>query len=196
VYRSKVKTPMEFVASALRATNAEIANPVPLVQALDRLGMPIYGMQTPNGYSWQADAWVSSNALLTRMNFALVLAGNRVQGTQVSWPGLLGSVAGAPSVPGEQVESRLEALLLGQPAAEQTRQAALAEASTPGVQQQAEESFRSTPGASAKPAAPGLSAGSMLRVKAGRGGSGASSPETPLATMAGLLLGSPDFQRR
>ena len=88
VYRAKVKTPLEFVASALRATDADVVNPVPLVQALDRLGMPIYGMQTPNGYSWGADAWVSSNALLTRMNFALVLSGNRMGGTKLDWPAL------------------------------------------------------------------------------------------------------------
>ena len=198
VYRAKVKTPMEFVASALRATDAEVTNPVPLVQAMDRLGMPIYGMQTPNGYSWQADAWVSSNALLTRMNFALVLAGNRVQGTRIDWQALLGgaAVAGA-GLADPATEKQMEVLLLGQPAAEQTREAALSEANTPGVQQQAEQSFRATPVSSGKAGMQtGEGGATMLRVKAGRGPAPASVPETPLATLAGLLLGSPDFQRR
>ncbi len=198
VYRAKVKTPVEFVASALRATDAEVTNPVPLVQAMDRLGMPIYGMQTPNGYSWQADAWVSSNALLTRMNFALVLAGNRLQGTRVDWPALLGggAVSGG-GLPDPATERKIELTLLGQPAAEQTREAALAEANTPGVQQQAEQSFRATPVSSAKPPVGSEEGGTgMLRVKAPRGPAPANVPETPLATMAGLLLGSPDFQRR
>ena len=197
VYRAKVKTPLEFVASALRATNADVVNPVPLVQAMDRLGMPIYGMQTPNGYSWQADAWVSSNALLTRMNFALVLSGNRVGGTKLDWPALLGGGTDAAALPDTAAEERLETVLLGQPAAAQTRAAAMAEANTPGVQQQAEQSFRATPVGAAKPSAEEQAAGSMIRVKAGRTpGGGTKTPETPLATMAGLLLGSPDFQRR
>ncbi len=194
VYRAKVKTPLEFVASALRATDADVVNPLPLVQGMDRLGMPIYGMQTPNGYSWQADAWVSSNALLTRMNFALVLAGNRLQGTKVDWAALL-QVSGDPVAPVNSVtEQKLEFALLGQPAAPQTHEAALSGGSTPGVQQQAEQSFRATPVTSAA-ARMQPDGGSMMRVKAGRTPPNAT-PETPLATTAGLLLGSPDFQRR
>ncbi len=198
LYRAKVKTPVEFVASALRATNADVTNPGPLVQSMGRLGMPIYGMQTPNGYSWRSDAWVSSNALLTRMNFALVLAGNRLQGTRIDWPALLGNGAvmngGSPDA---ATERQMETVLLGEPAAEQTRQAAVTEANTPGVQQQAEQSFRATPVSSIKPAMEnGEAAAAMLRVKAPRGPGPANVPESPFATMAGLLLGSPDFQRR
>ena len=155
VYRAKVKTPLEFVASALRATGAEVTNPLPLVQAMDRLGMPVYGMQTPNGYSWLAEDWVSSNALLTRMNFALVLSGNRLPGTRVNWPALLGSVPDSSAVPDAGTEQRLEAVVLGEAAAPQTRQAALAGASTPGVQQQAEQSFRETPIAARAKRTPG-----------------------------------------
>ena len=195
VFRAKVKTPLEFAVSALRATNAEITNPVPLVQALDRLGMPLYGMQTPNGYSWQADTWVSSNALLTRMNFALVLSGNRLGGTHLSWPAVLGGVYDATS-PDPETERRLEQVLLGQPAAPQTREAALDEAKAPGLQQQAEQSFRALPIQSRQASMQGEGSGSMLRIRAGRNAGANAPPETPLATIAGLLLGSPDFQRR
>jgi uncharacterized protein (DUF1800 family) len=43
-YRAKVKTPLEFVVSAIRATAANVSNPMPLVQALNRMGEPLYGM--------------------------------------------------------------------------------------------------------------------------------------------------------
>ncbi len=195
-YRAKVKTPLEYVVSALRSTNSEVVNPAPLVQSMDRLGMPLYGMQTPNGYSWQAASWVSSNALLTRMNFALVLSGNRLGGTKLSWPELLGSDVQATSVPTEGTEDRLELALLGQPAAPQTRAAALVAASTPGIQVQAEQSFRGTPALSRQGNAPATSAGTMMQIKTGRRPTVGTAPETPLATTAGLLLGSPDFQRR
>jgi uncharacterized protein (DUF1800 family) len=80
-YRSaKVKTPLEFVISAARATNAHIVNAQPVVQALRELGMPLYGAQPPTGYSMTADAWVNTGALLNRMNFAVqMLAGGQPQ---------------------------------------------------------------------------------------------------------------------
>src|SRR5205807_4254032 len=38
-YRAKVKTPLEFVVSALRATDADVTNAMPIAQALNRMGM-------------------------------------------------------------------------------------------------------------------------------------------------------------
>jgi uncharacterized protein (DUF1800 family) len=77
--RAKVKTPLEFVASAVRATGATVANAQPLVAALQNLGMPLYGCQPPTGYSMTADAWVNTGALLNRMNFAVQLVnGGRI----------------------------------------------------------------------------------------------------------------------
>jgi uncharacterized protein (DUF1800 family) len=79
-YRAKVKTPLEFVASAVRASGVDVQNAMPLVQSLNRMGMPLYGMQPPTGYSMKADAWVNSSALVNRMNFALQLGAGRLQG--------------------------------------------------------------------------------------------------------------------
>ena len=79
-YRAKVKTPLEFVASAVRASGVDVQNAMPLVQALNRMGMPLYGMQPPTGYSMKAETWVNSSALLNRMNFALQLGSGRLPG--------------------------------------------------------------------------------------------------------------------
>lgn len=76
-HRAKVKTPLDFVASAVRASGVDVRNALPLVQALRQLGMPLYMCQPPTGYSDTADAWVNTGALLNRMNFAVTLAGNR-----------------------------------------------------------------------------------------------------------------------
>jgi uncharacterized protein (DUF1800 family) len=183
VYRAKVKTPLEFMTSALRASDATVTNPLPLVQAMDRLGMPIYGMQTPNGYAWTAEDWVSSNALISRMNFALVLSGGKIPGTTTNWPGLLDgdSVASAES------EVELEKVLLGQPAADRTREAVMAEFRNPTAQQQAVEGFSGRTGQK------GVGGGLM---RAAAVTQPAKPSEVPLDTMAGLLLGSPEFQRR
>ncbi|MGH9567242.1 MAG: DUF1800 domain-containing protein, partial [Candidatus Angelobacter sp.] len=48
-YRAKIKTPLDFVASAARATGAEITNAAPLARQLQNMGMPLYGAQPPTG---------------------------------------------------------------------------------------------------------------------------------------------------
>ena len=82
-YRAKVKTPFEFVVSALRATGADVAAAPPLVRALAALGMPLYLCQPPTGYDETADRWVSSGALVNRMNFALAVSGGQMRGVQL-----------------------------------------------------------------------------------------------------------------
>jgi uncharacterized protein (DUF1800 family) len=79
-YRAKVKTPLEFVISAVRATGATMVNTQPLVAAVRTLGMPLYNCQPPTGYSMTADAWVNTGALLNRMNFAVSLLGDGGRG--------------------------------------------------------------------------------------------------------------------
>jgi uncharacterized protein (DUF1800 family) len=80
VYRKKVKTPLEFVTSAIRATGTQVQNPMPIVQALNKMGMPLYQMQPPTGYSTKAEAWMNSDALLERLNFSVSLAGGSMGG--------------------------------------------------------------------------------------------------------------------
>jgi uncharacterized protein (DUF1800 family) len=82
-YRAKVKTPFEFVASALRATGADVQDATPLVRTMQQLGMPLYMCQPPTGYKDTADAWVNTGALVNRMNFSLTLAGNKLPGVAV-----------------------------------------------------------------------------------------------------------------
>src|SRR5208283_779243 len=82
-YRAKVKTPLEFVVSAVRASGAEVEDARPLVGTLNNMGMMPYGMMPPTGYSMKADVWVNSSALLARMNFALGLAAGKIRGVKV-----------------------------------------------------------------------------------------------------------------
>jgi uncharacterized protein (DUF1800 family) len=217
VYRAKVKTPIEFMASALRASDASVGNPIALVQAMGGLGMPIYGMQTPNGYSWKSDEWVSSNALVSRMNFALVLSSSRVPGAKMNWPEVLGDSSDATiaTSPTPKTEMKLENVILGASAGAHTRATVLANYNDPTVQQQAAQSFAKTADAasanmSSNDSMTSTETGGKAKMKQvdaaalygkkGGGGYGqqflTDKPETPLDTMAGLLMGSPDFQRR
>jgi uncharacterized protein (DUF1800 family) len=82
-YHAKVKTPFEMIASAVRATGAQVDYAFPLAQQIGQLGEPLYRKLEPTGYSSANAEWVSSASLLGRMNFALSLTQNKVQGVRV-----------------------------------------------------------------------------------------------------------------
>jgi uncharacterized protein (DUF1800 family) len=157
-YRAKVKTPLEFVVSAIRATDADINNALPLVQTLNRMGMAPYMQQTPNGYSWKAESWVNSAALIDRMNFALQLASGHFPGTAFDPQRVTNATFNSP----EQAVSSLEDALLAGDVSKQTHDTIM------------------------KQMADGKLTGVAMRQP----------PPIRLNVIAGLILGSPEFQRR
>jgi uncharacterized protein (DUF1800 family) len=86
--QAKVKTPLEFVVSAVRASAAEVRDASALAQRVAQMGMPLYQQQPPTGYKDTAEAWVSTSGLLARLNFALDLAGGRLRGVAVTADGI------------------------------------------------------------------------------------------------------------
>lgn len=86
-YRSKVKTPFELVASALRAMGASPDTTHRTAAMVGRLGQPIFGRQTPDGWPDHGDAWMNTGAILNRINFGLALANGRIPGASLAtWP--------------------------------------------------------------------------------------------------------------
>jgi uncharacterized protein (DUF1800 family) len=82
-YRSKVKTPFELVTSALRAVNAVPDATPRSTQILTRLGQPVFGRQTPDGWPDKGEEWMNSGAMMNRVNFSLALASGRMQGVNM-----------------------------------------------------------------------------------------------------------------
>ncbi len=74
----KYKTPDQFVLSAVRAAGVAVVNPRPLLGAMARLGMPLYGCQTPDGYKNTEAAWLSADATTLRISFATALAAGKL----------------------------------------------------------------------------------------------------------------------
>jgi uncharacterized protein (DUF1800 family) len=170
-YRAKVKTPLEFVASAVRATGAEVDDAMPLVRQLNNMGMPLYGAQPPTGYSMKAETWVSSSALLNRMNFALALASGKTKNVKVDLAPLAAGTAGSLEDSSTALTT-LEVTLLGGDVSKQTHDSIVAQI---------------TSGQNAAPK-PDNKSGQRKPAEQPR--------STDVATIAGLLLGSPEFQRR
>jgi uncharacterized protein (DUF1800 family) len=201
-YRAKVKTPFEVVASALRAMNAQPDTTPRTAQLVARLGQPIFGRQTPDGWPDRADAWMNTGAILNRINFGLAVAAGRVPGASLgTWP-YSTSLRGV-SRPA-QVDGVIKAIL-GDQSSTETR-AILLSGDNPLIEKlaSADSSGRDT----ADNPMPGDMSGQALRQARGAGAKNgqprpnAASPlNRPvnlagLAQVVGLALGSPEFQRR
>ncbi len=82
-YQSKMKSPLELVVSAVRASRAELERPAQLANLLKTMGQPLYRKQEPTGYSNNGEDWTNSAALLARLNFAVALEQNKAPGLRV-----------------------------------------------------------------------------------------------------------------
>ena len=109
-YRAKIKRPFELVISAIRTLGADTNGGPGTHQWIARMGEPLYGFQTPNGYSDAAESWVNTGGLLERMNFGLALASNRVPGTRVN---LAKSEHGRDEVKTKVMDESLKTILGG-----------------------------------------------------------------------------------
>jgi uncharacterized protein (DUF1800 family) len=160
-YRAKVKTPLEFVVSAVRSAGGEVSDALPLARQLQDMGMQLYGMQPPTGYSMKAETWVNSSALLGRMNFALTLTAGRLKGVQIDSDHIFGTDPGSvhSARDPQAILEALESRLLAGDVSRETHATIAAQVNDP------------------KP-----------------GGSTSGPPG--VGVIAGLLLGSPEFQRR
>jgi uncharacterized protein (DUF1800 family) len=211
---AKIKSPFELAASALRATGGDVIDPRETLRWITRMGQPLYAYQAPTGYPDRAEAWVNTGSLLNRMNFGLQLAANRIKGVSVDLPVInqgrepesredaLRTYA-ALLMPGRDLSSTLK--LLGPMVADP----ALARK----VDQAAPDTARA-PQAAAKPDTQKAEAdeemlygGSEMAAQArqvkarGRLGDEPKTPvdrrpPTPLEQVVGVILGSPEFQRR
>jgi hypothetical protein len=111
-YRAKVKTPFELVTSALRAVNAQPDTTPRTAQIVARLGQPIFGRQTPDGWPDHGDAWMNTGAILNRINFGLSVAAGQVPGARLTNLPDFGTLRGQTRE--QQVDAVIKSMLGGQ----------------------------------------------------------------------------------
>ena len=139
-WQAKVKSPLEFVASAVRAMQGDAIDTFTLAQKIADLGEPLYGKLEPTGYPNTGEPWLNTASLLSRMNLATALVSGQVPGIKLDssrWNG--------------KDSAAMARELLGRDASPQTR-----EAIEKGLEGQ----------------------------------------EATVRLLAGLIISSPDFQRR
>jgi uncharacterized protein (DUF1800 family) len=203
---AKVKSPFELAASALRATGGEIGDPRETLKWIARMGQPLYAYQAPTGYPDRAETWVNTGSLLNRMSFGLQLAAGRVRGVDLDLPALNGGrepesrdealrVYAALLLPGRDLSSTLK--LLGPMVAD------------PELSRKVDDAAPEDTGKGAREADPDdelvygdpeRGAGRSIKIRDRLAEEGSQlrdrRPPTPLEQVVGVILGSPEFQRR
>jgi uncharacterized protein (DUF1800 family) len=199
---AKIKSPFELAVSAIRLTGARVGDPHAAVQWISHMGEPLYAYQAPTGFPDRAEAWVNTGSLLSRMNFGLQFASGRVDGVGLDLPALHGgrepesreealSVYANLLLPGRSLEPVLKQLT---PMVTDPGLAKKIDDAAPRQEAPAEEDM---PASAGRPRAPKFA-------KAGGKGMGRDQirpprdlhPPTPLEQVVGVILGSPEFQRR
>src|SRR3989440_6890473 len=200
-YRAKVKRPFELAISAVRTLGADTNGGPQFHQWIARMGQPLYGFITPNGYSDVAENWVNTGALLERMNFALALASNRIPGTRVDLSRFVSDMGGAKSVDRDKLLDRFVTLIVGGEISAQTRETLLKQLND----QISLPAALPTQNASMKAPENPFEAGFQRGILAPGGGGpqqqqlarvNPASIDNPVVRIAGLILGSPEFQKQ
>jgi uncharacterized protein (DUF1800 family) len=201
-YRAKVKRPFELAVSAVRTLGADTNGGPQFHQWIARMGQPLYGFQTPNGYSDMAENWVNTGALLERMNFGLALVSNRIPGTRVDLSRFVGDL-GSKSVDKEKLLDRFVTLIVGGEISPKTRETLLKQLSDQVMLPAAMPRVETA--ANGAPPNPFETAFQRGNINPGGGGQQQQQQlarvdvaviDNPLVKIAGLILGSPEFQRQ
>lgn len=78
--RSKTKSPYELVISSFRAMQVDVEHPFKVFGITERMGQKMYHYAAPTGFPDYAQYWINSGALLNRMNFGMAIAGQQIRG--------------------------------------------------------------------------------------------------------------------
>jgi hypothetical protein len=189
-YRAKVKRPFELAISAIRTLGGETNGGPGLHQWIARMGEPLYGFQTPNGYSDAAESWVNTGGLLERLNFGLTLASNRIPGTRVDLTRFLNS-SSSDSLDKSQMIDRFLGLIVAGDMSEKTKETLLRQINNQTalvVAAAAPRSDMNDPAQSEMIDRRPARQQQLARVDA--------NITDPVTKMVGLILGSPEFQRQ
>jgi len=92
-WTSRIKSPLEMIAGAVRAVEGDVNDAYPLVQTIADMGEALYAKEAPTGYPDVKETWLSTSGILTRLNFVAALASDQYPGVRVDatrWQGMEG----------------------------------------------------------------------------------------------------------
>jgi len=182
-FRSKVKSPLELAASAIRAVDGDTNGAPPLHEWIRRMGEPLYQFAFPTGYGEDSSKWVNTGVFFNRINYAVALANNQINGTSYD---PLRLVASESTASVDALMKRLSALIVHTELAPESLRAVRA-----GLADQ------STPVTASGAAHPAINNGERSELVPAKTPAPDSNPDRRrIAQLIGLLMGTSEFQRR
>lgn len=199
--REKTKSPFELAISAVRSLDADIRQPFQLNTWINKMGQKMYFYQAPTGFPDKGQYWINTGSLLNRMNFGLALASQRIPGVRINLPAL--NKNREPESPEAALITysklimperdlnptikRLSPLLNDPLLTKKIEEAALKNIPPQPKQNMSNEDAQMLNGNSEKPSAKSVQA---------RSGQAIPGSNQMLAQVVGIILGSPEFQRK
>ena len=185
----KVKSPFELVISAVRATNAQIIQPFQLFNWCTKMGQRFYYYQAPTGFPDRASYWINTGSLLNRMNFGLAFAAQKIPGVRMDLAALNNY---------HEPESAIDALTVySNLLLPQRDHSANIKRLIPLVNDEAvEEKINKAAGADVSANKQGETMADFSNTNPAEKISLEKGSKTLLSQVVGIIIGSPEFQRK
>lgn len=195
--REKVKSPFELAISAIRATGAEVVQPFQINNWITKMGQRLYYYAAPTGFPDRANFWINTGSLLNRMNFGMAFATGKIPGVKLDVSALNNHHEPASAEEALQVYSQLLlpqrdqtdnirrlTTLLNENGLEEKIQQAASKQTPPPATADAEEMAMDKKQSARRNA---VANGNMDAMPGNTG---------MLQQVTGIIIGSPEFQRR
>lgn len=202
--REKTKSPFEVAISAIRATDAQIIAPFQIYQWVSKMGQRMYNYQAPTGFPDKGQYWINTGSLLNRMNFGLAFASGRIPGVKVDLLALNNHREPESAEEALRVYSKL---LMPERNVDETVKRLIPMLTDPELQKKVEDAAGQT--ATSKAAMQEEYGDEMMIDKKQKGakklgGKKNTDPQIQMAKgnnsmlgqVVGIIIGSPEFQRR
>lgn len=196
--REKTKSPFELAISSVRALHAQIGQPYQLYAWANKMGQKLYAYQAPTGFPDKGQYWINTGALLSRMNFGLALAAQRIPGVKIDLPAL--NNHHEPESPAAALATYSKLMM-----PERNLTSAIKQLTPMLNQPQLDKKVNEAAGQTAAPAQQDAGQ-NMMMADAGVGGGRRrfgnnnnmqiKGDNSMLAQVVGIIVGSPEFQRR
>lgn len=186
--RAKTKSPFELAISTVRALNADVTAPYQLYNWIDKMGQKLYYYQAPTGFPDRARYWINTGALLNRMNFGLAVASQRIPGIKAD---LLKLNNGHEPESAQQALLVYQKLMMPERDFDRSMKHLAILINDPQLQQKIESEVIRQGAASSNIEAEMAGKDKTQKSAASKGEKG-----NVLSQVVGIIIGSPEFQRR
>ncbi len=191
--REKTKSPFELTISAVRSLQADIEQPYQLFSWISRMGEKKYYYLAPTGFPDKGQYWINTGALLNRMNFGLALASGRIPGVSVDL------VALNHHHEPESAQNALVAyskIILPERNLEATIKRLTPMLNDPELMKKVETASKTTNTDQNTPINQQMQSNNAMNMASAKNKNASTGSNTMLAQVVGVIIGSPEFQRR